>query len=233
MWTPRRRSRGSGRFPSRCTAGRATTCGGFEKFGGELGGGIAATGNYPGSGPHARRTARRRRQGPVADPGPPPLQPARHLRRVRRRDGRARRDPARALRGLDRLGEVSSASASTSTRRTSRTRRRPTASRCRTRDEGIRDFWIEHGIACRKIGEAMGRALGSPCVTNVWIPDGMKDTPVDRVGAARAADRGARRDLRRADRSRRSTSTRSRASCSASARRATSSARTSSTWATR
>jgi L-rhamnose isomerase len=50
------------------------------------------------------------------------------------------------------------------------------------RDEGIRRFWIEHGIACRHIGEAMGRALGSPCVTNVWIPDGMKDVTVDRKG---------------------------------------------------
>jgi L-rhamnose isomerase len=47
-------------------------------------------------------------------------------------------------------------------------------------DAGIRAFWIEHGIACRKIGAEIGRALGSPCITNVWIPDGMKDSPVDR-----------------------------------------------------
>jgi len=47
-------------------------------------------------------------------------------------------------------------------------------------DSGIRQFWIEHGIACRQIGAAMGQALGSPCVTNVWIPDGYKDTPADR-----------------------------------------------------
>jgi L-rhamnose isomerase len=47
-------------------------------------------------------------------------------------------------------------------------------------DEGIRSFWVEHGIACRKIGAAMGQTLGSPCVTNVWIPDGMKDVTVDR-----------------------------------------------------
>ena len=47
-------------------------------------------------------------------------------------------------------------------------------------DAGIRQFWIEHCIACRKIAEAMGRALGSPTVTNVWIPDGFKDIPVDR-----------------------------------------------------
>jgi len=49
-------------------------------------------------------------------------------------------------------------------------------------DKGIRKFWVEHGIACRKIGEAMGKKLGTPCVTNVWIPDGYKDIPVDRKG---------------------------------------------------
>jgi len=49
-----------------------------------------------------------------------------------------------------------------------------------SRDEGIRKFWVRHGIACRKIAEKFGRELGSPCVTNVWIPDGYKDTPADR-----------------------------------------------------
>jgi L-rhamnose isomerase len=49
-------------------------------------------------------------------------------------------------------------------------------------DKGIRDFWIEHGIACRRIGAEMGRQLGTPTVTNLWIPDGYKDTPVDRTG---------------------------------------------------
>ncbi len=47
-------------------------------------------------------------------------------------------------------------------------------------DEAIRKFWVDHGIACRKIGAAMGKALGTPCVTNVWIPDGYKDIPADR-----------------------------------------------------
>ena len=46
----------------------------------------------------------------------------------------------------------------------------------------VRDFWIEHGIACRRIGAEAGRQLGSPTVTNVWIPDGSKDLPVDRMG---------------------------------------------------
>lgn len=49
-------------------------------------------------------------------------------------------------------------------------------------DEGIRRFWVEHGIACRKVGEAMGRQLGTSCVTNVWIPDGFKDVTIDRKG---------------------------------------------------
>jgi L-rhamnose isomerase len=49
------------------------------------------------------------------------------------------------------------------------------------RDKAVRQFWIEHGVTCRKIGAAMGRALGTACVTNVWIPDGFKDTPVDRA----------------------------------------------------
>ncbi len=47
-------------------------------------------------------------------------------------------------------------------------------------DNGIRRFWVDHGIACRRIGEYMGRELGTPCVTNIWIPDGYKDSPVDR-----------------------------------------------------
>ena len=48
------------------------------------------------------------------------------------------------------------------------------------RDAGVRKFWIEHCRRSREIGAAMGRALGTPCVTNVWVPDGFKDTPADR-----------------------------------------------------
>ncbi len=47
-------------------------------------------------------------------------------------------------------------------------------------DAGIRKFWIEHGIACRRIAAEAGKQLGSPAVTNVWIPDGSKDLPIDR-----------------------------------------------------
>jgi len=49
-------------------------------------------------------------------------------------------------------------------------------------DAGIRSFWIEHGKACRRIAAEFGRQLGTAAVTNVWIPDGSKDLPVDRKG---------------------------------------------------
>ena len=52
-------------------------------------------------------------------------------------------------------------------------------------DRAVRQFWIAHGIACRRIAADMGRALGSPVVTNIWIPDGSKDLPVDRAGPRR------------------------------------------------
>ncbi|MDR1144756.1 MAG: L-rhamnose isomerase [Verrucomicrobiales bacterium] len=48
-------------------------------------------------------------------------------------------------------------------------------------DAGVRKFWIRHCLACRIIGDAIGRQLGSPCVTNIWIPDGSKDLPADRL----------------------------------------------------
>ena len=48
------------------------------------------------------------------------------------------------------------------------------------RDKAVREFWIEHCIASRRIGEYFGKELGTPAVTNIWIPDGYKDTPADR-----------------------------------------------------
>lgn len=48
-------------------------------------------------------------------------------------------------------------------------------------DPEIRQFWIDHCIASRKIGEYFGRELGTPCLTNIWIPDGYKDIPSDRL----------------------------------------------------
>ncbi|WP_123043681.1 L-rhamnose isomerase [Cohnella candidum] len=52
-------------------------------------------------------------------------------------------------------------------------------------DPAIRRFWIDHCKASRKIGAYFGEQLGQTCVTNVWIPDGFKDTPVDRMAPRR------------------------------------------------
>lgn len=52
-------------------------------------------------------------------------------------------------------------------------------------DQGIRDFWIEHGRRTREIAARMGVELGSTCVNNIWVPDGYKDTPIDRLAARR------------------------------------------------
>lgn len=52
-------------------------------------------------------------------------------------------------------------------------------------DKGIRDFWIEHGKRCRDIAARMGAELQSPAVNNIWVPDGYKDIPVDRMAARR------------------------------------------------
>lgn len=48
-------------------------------------------------------------------------------------------------------------------------------------DETVRNFWIEHCQACRDIGAYFGAELGTPCITNIWIPDGYKDLPADRL----------------------------------------------------
>jgi len=48
------------------------------------------------------------------------------------------------------------------------------------RDASVRKFWIEHGIACRKIAAEIGRQLGNAVITNFWAPDGSKDITVDR-----------------------------------------------------
>ena len=49
-------------------------------------------------------------------------------------------------------------------------------------DEATRKFWIEHGKACLKISEYFAEKTGVPCVMNIWIPDGYKEIPADRLG---------------------------------------------------
>jgi L-rhamnose isomerase len=155
--------------------------GGFENLGEGLGGGLAATGNYPGK---ARTPEELRADAEKALS----LIPGRHRFNIHafyaefhgRKVERDQIEPehfqgwvewAKSLKiGLDFNPTCFS---------------HPKAADGFTLshpDRSIRKFWIAHCIACRRIGAAIGRALGQPVVTNIWIPDGMKDTPVDRAG---------------------------------------------------
>jgi L-rhamnose isomerase len=152
--------------------------GGFENPGGELSGGIAATGNYPGK---ARSADELRSDLDVAYR----LLPGSHRlnlhaiyleseQKVERNEIEPRhfsawKDWAKANHhGIDFnptcFSHPRSADGFTLAHR----------------DAGIRKFWVEHCIASRKIGEYFGRELGTPAVTNIWIPDGYKDSPADR-----------------------------------------------------
>ncbi|MDR1158994.1 MAG: L-rhamnose isomerase [Oscillospiraceae bacterium] len=49
-------------------------------------------------------------------------------------------------------------------------------------DRAVRDYWVRHGVACRRIASHIAGALGMPVLNNIWVPDGYKDTPADRLG---------------------------------------------------
>ena len=49
-------------------------------------------------------------------------------------------------------------------------------------DEETRTFWVEHGRRCMEIAAYLGKEMGNPCLVNIWIPDGYKDVPADRLG---------------------------------------------------
>ena len=54
-----------------------------------------------------------------------------------------------------------------------------------SKDPKVRGFWVEHVKRCREISAEIGRRLGVPCVHNLWVPDGMKDTTIDKAGYRR------------------------------------------------
>jgi L-rhamnose isomerase len=153
--------------------------GGFEGEGGLSGGGIQATGNYPGK----ARTAPQLRQDLDKTLG---LIPGRHRLNLHalyaetggKKVDRDQLGPEHFAGWIDwakgkKMGMDFNPSYFS----------HPKAADGFTlshRDEGIRKFWVRHGMACRKIGETFGRELGTACVTNVWIPDGYKDIPADR-----------------------------------------------------
>jgi L-rhamnose isomerase len=153
--------------------------GGFEGRGAELGGGLAVTGNYPGKARTPDELRADLEQALALIPGRHRLSlHASYAETGSRRVERNELTPehfagwlewARARRlGLDfnptYFAHPRAAAGLTLTHP----------------DEGVRRFWVEHGIVCRRIGAHFGRELGTPCITNVWIPDGSKDTPADR-----------------------------------------------------
>jgi len=162
---------------------------GFENPGGALGGGIAATGNYPGK---ARSADELRQDLGLAYR----LIPGRHrlnLHAIYAETGGQSVDRSQ-IRPEHFSGWVDWAKANQHGLDFNPTLfSHPKAVDGFTlshADAGIRDYWIEHCIACREIGASFGAALGTPCITNIWIPDGYKDTPVDRT-APRARLRAA------------------------------------------
>jgi L-rhamnose isomerase len=155
--------------------------GGFEQFGMELGGGLAATGNYPGK---ARTPGELRADAEKALA----LIPGRHRFNLHafygdfggKRVDRDAVEPAHFAEWIDWARRLDIGLDFNPTYFS-----HPLAADNITlshADPGVREFWIAHGIACRRIGAAIGKALETACITNFWIPDGMKDTPIDRVG---------------------------------------------------
>jgi L-rhamnose isomerase len=158
--------------------------GGFENPGGELGGGLAATGNYPGK---ARNADELRLDLDKAYS----LIPGRHRLNLHaiyaetrgKKVERGELAPEHFAGWLDWAKEKKHGLDFNPTCFS-----HPKAADGFTLahpDPAIRRFWIDHCIACRRIGESFGKslvpALGTaPSITNIWIPDGYKDTPVDR-----------------------------------------------------
>ncbi len=153
--------------------------GGFENPGGELTGGIAATGNYPGKARNADELRSDLDKAFSLIPGKHRL----NLHAIYAETGGKKVE-------RDQLGpEHFSAWADWARAKSHGIDFNPTCFShplaadgftLASYDEGKRKFWIDHCIASRKIGEFFGKTLGTPCVTNIWIPDGYKDTPADR-----------------------------------------------------
>ncbi len=155
--------------------------GGFEKTGGELGGGLAVTGNYPGK---ARTIAELRadlEQAYALIPGKHRLNL--HACYADFSAGKVDRDALTVTQFQSWIDWAKTNGLGLDFNPTYFAHPKADDGLTLTHpDAGIRGFWVEHGKACRRIGAEMGRQLGSATVTNVWIPDGSKDLPVDRKG---------------------------------------------------
>jgi len=153
--------------------------GGFERAGQELGGGLAVTGNYPGK---ARTPQELRKDFEKAVS----LVPGTHRFNLHacyaEMDGKkVERDALGVDQFKDWIAWAKSLNVALDFNQTYFAHSKVVGGFTLTSpDAAIRKFWIEHGIRCREIAGEIGKALGKTCMTNLWIPDGMKDTPADR-----------------------------------------------------
>ncbi len=171
--------RGLSQIPLSLHCWQGDDVGGFERAGSEIGGGLAVTGNYPGK----ARTADELRQD---------------LEQVYRMIPGSHRLALHAIYGefSGRKIDRDQVSPEHFTNWISWAKeqklgldfnptlfahpRAESGMTLSSNDPAVRRFWIDHCIACRHIGAFMGKSLGTPCITNIWIPDGYKDTPFDR-----------------------------------------------------
>jgi L-rhamnose isomerase len=155
--------------------------GGFEKAGQELGAGLAVTGNYPGK---ARTPQELRADFEMALS----LIPGRHRLNLHASYAemtgkKLDRDALTADQFKNWIGWAKAIKIGLDFNQTYFAH--PKAADGLTLahpNPALRKFWIEHGIRCREIAAEIGKALGQTTLTNLWIPDGMKDTPADRKG---------------------------------------------------
>jgi len=155
--------------------------GGFENAGQELGGGLAVTGNYPGKARTAQELRADFEKALSLIPGKHRFNL--HASYAETGGKKVDRDELSAAQFKNWIAWAKSIGIGLDFNQTYFTHPKAADGLTLThRDKTIRRFWIEHGIRCREIGAAIGKALGKTCLTNLWIPDGMKDTPADRKG---------------------------------------------------
>lgn len=155
--------------------------GGFEAAGQSLGGGLVATGNYPGKARSAHELRGDFEKALSLIPGRHRFNL--HASYAEMNGKRLERDALTAEQFKNWIAWAKSIGIGLDFNQTYFSHPKVEAGFTLTSaDKAIRTFWIEHGIRCREIGAAIGKALGSTCLTNLWIPDGMKDTPADRKG---------------------------------------------------
>lgn len=155
--------------------------GGFENAGGALGDGLAVTGNYPGK---ARTPAELRADFEKALSLLPGTQRFNLHALYAEMDGkRADRDEISVAQFKNWIAWAKKLKIGLDFNQTYFSHPMVKGGLSLTHpDASVRKFWIEHGIRCREIAGEIGKALGKSCLTNLWIPDGMKDTPADRRG---------------------------------------------------